>query len=384
MDMVKINFIPNRIKYILYEKIKATVFENHGIIFGGFVRDMIVSDHYKTLYNHSCKNNTHNIHQFWNRFYQPETSLRAIVAKDMDICMYREEDVYAFIVALQGLFNEEIGFGNVSSSDFTTTNENEHENSYHGIAIKMHKKLIYKAIVGKIPYVHSGVELSFEFDIVIPSNANIQPPFYKTDLLANVFILSKQGVVMSNHTGTCIDNMSILNRQKMSMKIMSDVVELKTQFCMRNYRNDYECGDFEYNKKVIERLRKMVFRDIPWEITNLPFLLEKYKVIKIEDKETKELKENKETCCICTSCLNNGEKVVKIMTYNSTKTEKVLCSIIHAHCCFKYFETQIETATSDWIGEDEQFEFRCPLRNTVNFKICSKNIDNIIGIKMMS
>jgi hypothetical protein len=371
MDIVKINFTPDRIKYILFEKIKKIVFDKNGIIYGGYVRDTIISDHYKCIYNDRNKYNLHNIHQFWNRFYQTETVGRAIVAKDMDICMYSEEDMNAFIIALQETFNEEVGYGNVSSSDFTTTNENR--DSYLGLAIKTHKKLIYKVIVGRIPYVHSGVELSFEFDIVIPSNLNIQPPFYNTDMLANVFIMNKQGIMMSNNTGTSIDNMSILNKQKMSMKIMSDVIEFKTQFCMRNYRNDFACGDFEYNKKVIERLHKMVFREIQWKITNLPFLLDNYKAIKTETPN--------ETCCICMSCFNNNEKVVKIFTDNSTKTEKV-CSTFHSNCIFKYFATQVETANSEWVGNNELFEFRCPLRNTVNFKICSEKIEKIIREKI--
>jgi len=400
--MVRINFIPDRIKYILYEKIKTKVFDNNGIIFGGFVRDMIINDHYKSIYNN--RNNRtphtpHNIHQFWNRFYQTETAARVMVAKDMDICMYREEDVNAFIIALGELFNEEVGFGNVSSSDFTTINNNE--NMYSTVAMKMHKKLIYKVIVGRIPYVHSGIELSFEFDIVVPVSKNIQPPFYNTDMLSNVFILNKQGVMMSKHTGTIIDLMSVLNRQKMSMKIMSDVVEFKTQFCMRSRSDasdafdvsdafdasdDFECGNFEYNIKVYERIHKMLFREFHWNITNLPFLLENYKAIKIKNIEETAADGTstekpptfvKETCCICIGCINNNEKVVKIST-----NVKNVYTTLHAYCIFKYFHTQLDTAKKDFLDNSEQFEFRCPMRSVVNFKKCYDNIDKIINDKM--
>ena len=396
--MVRINFIPDRIKYILYEKIKTKVFDNNGIIFGGFVRDMIINDHYKTIYNNRNNRTPHNIHQFWNRFYQTETAARVMVAKDMDICMYREEDVNAFIVALGELFNEEVGFGNVSSSDFTTINNNE--NRYSTVAMKMHKKLIYKVIVGRIPYVHSGIELSFEFDIVVPVSKNIQPPFYNTDMLSNVFILNKQGVMMSKHTGTIIDLMSVLNRQKMSMKIMSDVVEFKTQFCMRSRSDasdasdvsdisdvsDFECGNFEYNIKVYERIHKMLFREFHWNITNLPFLLENYKAIKIKNIEETAVDGTstekpptfvKETCCICLGCINNNEKVVKI----NTNAKKVYTTL-HAYCIFKYFHTQLDTAKKDFLDNSEQFEFRCPMRSVVNFKKCYDNIDKIINDKM--
>jgi len=399
MDMVRINFIPDRIKYILYEKIKTKVFDNNGIIFGGFVRDMIISDHYKLLYNNRTphtQHTSHNIHQFWNRFYQTETAARVMVAKDMDICMYREEDVNAFIVALGELFNEEVGFGNVSSSDFTTINNNE--NRYSAVAMKMHKKLIYKVIVGRIPYVHSGIVLSFEFDIVVPVSKNIQPPFYNADMLSNVFILNKQGVMMSKHTGTIIDLMSVLNRQKMSMKIMSDVVEFKTQFCMRirsdasdasdigDISDDFECGNFEYNIKVYERIHKMLFREFHWNITNLPFLLENYKAIKIKnivetaaDGTSTEKPPTfvKETCCICIGCINSNEKVVRIST-----NAKNVYTTLHAYCIFKYFHTQLDTAKKEFLGNFEQFEFRCPMRSVVNFKKCYDNIDKIINDKM--
>jgi hypothetical protein len=82
MDFVRINFTPKRIKYILFNIIKKKVFDNNGIIFGGFVRDMIISDHYKSIYN---SRNDYDIHKFWNKLYQPETAARALVAQDMDI-----------------------------------------------------------------------------------------------------------------------------------------------------------------------------------------------------------------------------------------------------------------------------------------------------------
>jgi hypothetical protein len=370
MEFVKINFTPDRIKYILLEKIKNKVFEYNGVIFGGYVRDAIISDHYKSIYNNRNRCNMHNIHQFWNKTYQPDTAARAIVAKDMDICMYSEESMNTFIIALRKAFDDEMGLGNNMLSSKLTRNEGtRNEDGYNRIPIKIHNKLIFKVIVGRIPYVHSGVELSFEFDIIIPQNAKIQPPFYKTDMLSNVFIMNKQGIVMSNNTGTSIDQMSILNKQKMSMKIMADVVEFKTQFCMRS-SDDFACGSYEYNKVAFERIHNLVVRKFQWEITNLPFSLENY-------KETND----KETCCICLSCINKNEKVIKIFTDNSTKTNKI-CSTHHATCLFKYFETQLETARTEWVANGEEFEFRCPIRNAVNFKKCSEKINKIIIEKM--
>lgn len=367
MEFVKINFTPNRIKYLLFEEIKNIVFENNGIIFGGFVRDMIISNHYKDIYNSSNGYN-YNIHKFWNKFYQPETIARTLVAEDMDICMYKEEDVSNFLVAIGNIFNANGGYANVSSSDITVTREN----SYFSIPINMHKKINYKITIGRIPFVHSGVDISFDFDIIIPKRSNALPPFFKIDMLSNIFILNKYGVVMSNNTGTIIDRMSIVNKQKISSIIMNDIVEFKTQFCMRSYCDDYICGNYNYNSEVFKRINKMLFKHFKWNIENLPFTICNF----THDNN------NNNNCCICLSELKNRDRVVKVYINNSTNTGKI-CSIAHDNCIFKYFETQLETSKTDGIMNEDNFEFRCPMRNVINFRSCSENIGDIINKKMM-
>lgn len=366
MEIVRMNFTPDRIKYILFNSIKKIVFENNGIIFGGFVRDMIISDHYKTIYNNR---NEYDIHKFWNKFYQPETAARALVAHDMDICMYTENDISKFITALQYVFNTENGYSNVSSSILSVSDDNH----YFDLPIKMHKRINYKVTVGKIPFVHSGVELSFDFDIIIPINTKILPPFNKLDFISNVFILTKHGVSISNNTGTIIDTMSILQKQKITNIIMNDIVEFKTQFCMAiRDNNDYTCGDLNYNKKVFKRINKMLFRTFRWNITNIPILICDFK---------RNHTNCDSVCCICLSKFKNNDRLMKVYIDNSTKTEKV-CSNTHDKCLFKYFETQLETSKNDGLIGTDDFEFRCPMRNVINFKLCSKNTNKIISDKM--
>jgi hypothetical protein len=372
MDFVKIQFTPDRIKYLLFNNIKKCVFENNGIIFGGFVRDTIISDHYKTIYNNTNPDG-YDIHKFWNKLYKPETAARTLVAEDMDICMYTEEDVSNFLIAIRDIFHTNGGHANVSSSDITVTRDSP--SSYLDIPIKMHKKINYKITIGHIPYVHTGIELSFDFDIIIPCN-NIEPPFYRVDFLSNVFIMNKQGVVMSNYTGTIIDKMSILNKNKISTIIMNDIIEFKTQFCMKNYGDDdnYTCGNFNYNRKVFERINKMLFRHFKWNIESLPFMICNY---------SKNYNCNN-NCCICLSPFKSGDKIVKIYIDNSTNTGKICSnmSISHDKCMFKYFETQIESSKLDEIAGTDKFEFKCPSRNIINFKSYSCNINTIISVKM--
>jgi hypothetical protein len=381
MAFVKINFTTDRIKYLMFEEIKKTVFKHNGLIFGGYVRDMIISEHYKERYNSI---NNYNSNKFWNKRYQPETAARTIVANDMDICMYSEEDVSEFIDALRDTFNDRVGYANFSSSVISVSNEN----SYFKIPIVLHKKINYTITIGKIPFVHSGVDISFEFDIIVPRSAKLMPPFNRVDLLCNVFVLNKQGIVMSSNTGTIIDSMSILNRQKISLRIMEDIVEFKTQFCLGGYRDNYTCGSLSYNTKVCERLSKMLFRTFKWDITNMPFILDEHQNAATAAADaptatdaTVAICDNSDKCCICLTNYKNNDKVFKVFVNVPTKAEQV-CSIAHDKCMFKYFETQIENAKNDRVCGADEFKFRCPMRNVMNFKEYAENINDIIREKM--
>ena len=114
----------------------------------------------------------------------------------------------------------------------------------------------------------------------------------------------------------------------------------------------------------------MMFRTFKWNITNLPF--------EICDFEAN----NSTTICgICLSNFKKKNKIIKMYNDNSTKTEKV-CSMVHDYCLFKYFETQIEIGKNNKMNRTDEFEFRCPMRNIINFKLYSDNITETINNKM--
>ena len=366
MNPVKINFSPDRIKFIIYEQIKSLVFANKGIIFGGFVRDEIIRSHYKTMYN-SC--NCYDSHDFWNKMNQPETAARTLVANDIDVCMYSAEDISSFLTDVETLFNNEFGASNVSSSNLIIVGGNE----YATMAISTLRKVNYTITVGKIPYVYTGVELSFDIDIVLPKNINRQPPFKKIDFLSNIFVMSKHGIVISEETGTIIDKMGIVDKQKISHSIMKDIVEFKTQFCMNSpYTHDYIAGDFAYNALVYKRLNKMMFRSFKWNISNLPFEICDHKGL------------YNDVCCICLSNFKNkNNRVIKMYNSNSSSTKKICTNVAHDKCIFKYFETQLESTKNEYeFKAANEFAFKCPLRDVINFKGCTNNITQIIKEKM--
>lgn len=366
MNPVKINFSPDRIKSILYNKIKDLVFANNGIIFGGFVRDEIISSHYKSAYNSI---NSYDSYDFWNKMNQAETAARTYVANDIDICMYSADDISKFLNDVETMFDNEVGPSNVSSSNLIIVGGNE----YATMAISTLRKVNYTITVGKIPYVSTGVDLSFDIDIVLPKDINRQPPFKKLDFLSNIFIMTKHGIVISRETGTIIDNMSVVDKQKISCSIMKDIVEFKTQFCMNSpYTHDYIAGDFAYNAAVYKRLHKMMFRSFKWNISNLPFEICDYKGL------------YNDVCSICRSNFKNkNNRVIKMFNNNSSNTKQVCTNVAHDKCIFKYFETQLESTKNDYAFKAaNEFAFKCPIRDVLNFKGCAKNIREIIKKKL--
>jgi hypothetical protein len=141
---------------------------------------------------------------------------------------------------------------------------------------------------------------------------------------------------------------------------------------MRNYGDDFTCGNFNYNSKVIKRLNKMLFRSFKWDITNLPFLI-------CDQNKNNKCDEN---CCICMSNFKKNDKIAKVFIDNSTNTEKVCSNIAHDKCLFRYFESQLEVEKQDGIEKFNNFQFKCPSRNVLNFKLCGDNISEIIRKKI--
>jgi len=68
---------------------------------------------------------------------------------------------------------------------------------------------------------------------------------------------------------------------------------------------------------------------------------------------------------------------------NSSNTEKVCTNIAHDKCIFKYFETQLEGCKQEYDFEaTDNFTFKCPVRNVINFKEYGNNVTHIISEKM--
>lgn len=88
----------------LMKAIKNAIIENNGIIFGGFVRDSIIHDHFSSCYYQ--KNEESDVSEddanenYTNVTYMPETIGRLVIPNDID-CYMAEKDYNVFINSLK-------------------------------------------------------------------------------------------------------------------------------------------------------------------------------------------------------------------------------------------------------------------------------------------
>jgi len=86
-------------KILFINKLKEIIFNNEGIIYGGSVRDIIISDYYKQKFIEK-KNNT----EFFDLDNDKETINRLLVPDDVDMYFNNEEKYLSFLNNLKDIF----------------------------------------------------------------------------------------------------------------------------------------------------------------------------------------------------------------------------------------------------------------------------------------
>lgn len=363
----KIEIIPERMKRIIYDMLKLYAFKHNGIIFGGMVRDEIISDYYKKEYYKNLSDDEKvDIKKFWNPAYRPETASRTLNPEDMDISFSNETDSINFLGAVLTKMKNEMG----SCMKYTIQELVQSDTQYCMLPLKSVIKVSFDIKLGYIPFIFEGHKIEIGIDIVLPRNKNMLPPFKTLDMLCNSFIMTKHGKMISPHTGTYLDKLSDFERMKASSKIMEDMIHFETNFCLGSGLDNFSTGSFRYNKYAYKRINKLLSKRPNWNIKDLPFEISS---IKKGDQ--------KHECCICYTRINRFAR--KITFYNKkvddvTGKEKNICSsILHEKCLMNYIEHQIqdyECGSSD----DNEFVFKCPFRNPINFLQTSKIVKSKI------
>ncbi len=343
---INFNYAKEMRTYI--NKIKNIGFKHAGIIFGGLVRDEIISTHYRQMFI----DKKIDFNQYWNPEYDPETKHRLLLPNDVDIYFNSKEKANKFVREIVELLKNYHGNVNVvnidNSINFKYMNENYN--------LKQYKINTYIEI-GKT-FTFRGIKIKLDMDVIYFDDTNgtslfVEPPFYNLDFLCNIFVMEEINgynvIRHSNSTGTPLDRMSLIQKTKKLLSIMDDIIHFKTQF-VRNL--DTLNAEFVNSYRII----KMMNKKEKWEITNLPFSV--VSNISLTPKENK-------TCCICLEeILEDDDINIIVMNKNSNK--------YHYDCFMEYLEKEKNKKYRN--PKTNELECRCPFRTPFNFKDCYKLI----------
>jgi hypothetical protein len=390
---VKVSYNVNNIKHNISWDIKNIIFKWGGIIFGGFVRDSIISEHYSQVF---WENNGYNTLHFWNEQFDPKTSARTLIPNDIDVCIYNEPDINTMMAEIASLFISEFGADNVKQERKTAVRNNSDFKSYIDKPFGTLHTFIYKITVGKIPYFSEGRTFDIMFDIVSTNKRHLKPPFLKLDFLCNGFIMTGHNEIsLSNCTGTQIDKLKLVEKKEIESKIIKDLINFKTDYCMKfiGIADSNMYASIWYNEQACKRIEKMCNKKYAWTIENMPIIIEHPKK-QISNGITARAEAGAagaagaaggRNCCICQDSIKNKERFVTFPTFDSN-CKMIPGMPIHTNCFFKYMSSQIQDKRKDYennlygsetnmVYEDCRTFLRCPMRNTINF-----HVDNIKSV----
>ena len=191
-----------------------------------------------------------------------------------------------------------------------------------------------------------------------------------TTSLCNGFVMTEYNICLSNNTGTDLDNLGILEKKEIESKIMKDIVNFKTDYCMKfpQITNINTRFAIKYNEQACKSIEILANHKYKWEIRNLPIILlhpSKYNNIC-------------KHCCICFNVLKKKDSKITI-PYNMNEInniDNVIGSYMHKNCFFQYIYKQLEDKKNKYNDMINEELLKCPLQHNIKFNI--DNIKNII------
>lgn len=369
---VKISYNVNYVRHNIITDITNIIFKWKGIIFGGFVRDAIIANHYRQVFWEKHGYYRYDNKHFWNEKIDKETLPRTLLPSDIDVCLSNESDIDSMMVEITDFINNRFGITNVKIENSVISKDN---NEYIDRPSGSLHKFDFNIVVGAIPYITLGEQINISLDVVHSLHRNLMPPFNKLDFICNGFVMTGHNVInLSSHTGTDIDKLKLVEKKEVEFKIIRDIINFKTDYCLQFHNvgglNIYK--SIRYNEQACKRIEKLASKNKRfnmWTIRNMPITIEE-QVIKEKNQESCN------NCCICCDSIKNKDRTVTLPVFDSNKN-MMNGSQMHLDCFFKYLNSQIQNKIADIENDSCDLTFlRCPLRNNIDFNC--KNIKDII------
>lgn len=200
----------NFTKYKMMRKLQTIVLELGGCIFGGYVRDMLIHDHYSAKYYKKFGSSDH----YSDEIFDEETKGRLVIPQDMDCLFkgYEYEEIPRLCDAL-----ENNGF-------YTCFRKHSSYEIFPGVK----KQTISVSVLNAELFGLKGIKV--KMDLLFSENGDSKPPFGKLDMLCNALVLTNdEGIKLSDNTGTFLDGLGVFNRELYKYKIIKQLLRFETK-----------------------------------------------------------------------------------------------------------------------------------------------------------
>ena len=260
----------------MYCDIERIAYEFNGVVYGGYVRDEMIS----TYHTQNYYSNGYSEVDFYNPKTHKSSFKRTIKPNDIDIYFKSQEIANRFIDELY------------SYGDILTSTNNDF--TYTGIySLIKHKQI---TLITSKSYL--SIDVSYPHKNTEEECLDIEPPFNNLDMLCNGFVKDVNGIRYSSTTGTYIDDLDEVERKREIVRITFDMYEMKTELI---------AGLKIEEPYIVGRVAKMINRRFSWNITNAPFEYIKKEVV----------------CRCCNETVKGGYKVNKSLYAKDCFYEKL-------------------------------------------------------------
>lgn len=296
-----------KLKHEQMKVIASELIDNDGVIFGGYVRDTVIHDHYASLFfeKHHDK--------YDDPTFDPETKHRLLVPKDIDVfCQTGKRGIIEVLEKLKKP-DRDVTYRYVTPVYFS-----EGEIKHLKVTIRF-------------PFIFSLIHKQVSIDLdVLHSKSKVEPPFGKCDMYCNAFLMDKRGIHLSTNTGDMdLDCTSVLDirRRKMEIDLLDDILVLKSKVIQKLAFNQ-TMDEFEINhrQRKIGRIINMLSRG--WTFTNLSF----FDIYRFPH-ETKPLDQDTSDCKICLEPVPKFKAILKLTCCGIT---------VDSDCLRKYLIGELE------------------------------------------
>jgi hypothetical protein len=209
----------------------------NGTIFGGYVRDYIIRNYNKKLF----EKNKRNKHKFYHKSYDPETKDRLLIPNDIDIYFKTKEQYQLFYGWLSSVYyntiepNRELTISGPNGHCYLDRNKNENKDPENPENPKNQSHIIKKDSIN-IHYHNKLGPIIYDFriklDCLYPEQglSGIFPPFYMQDALCNTLLMSGSDhqIKLSRCTNTFIDTLDSVDIIKALGIIIRDIENKET------------------------------------------------------------------------------------------------------------------------------------------------------------